>query len=115
MPRAKPTAPPPPSPGGVDLRGLDSAAALEALFAALADGRITLREACAATALVETIVSVKEVAEFKRRLLAAESANRATLEATRALAPARRQTVEVFSPAPPAGDAQPTAPWGGAS
>lgn len=97
----------PSRPSPVDLRGATAEEAYERVIAALATRKVSIPEALKLASLVKIGIEVKEVAEFRRRLESAEAAHRATLEATRRLAPARRQVVEMV-PAADHCDVRPT-------
>jgi hypothetical protein len=100
------------TPPAIDLRGLASDAAYERILEALAERRVSIPEALKLGGLVKVGIDVKEVAQFRARLLSAEAAHKASLEATRRLAPARRQIVDasyVEMVPPPTVAAVPTA------
>ena len=105
-----------PAAPSIDLRGTTSAAAYERILESLAVGRITIPEALKLGNLVEIGISVRDAEVFRAKLASLEASQKAQLRSLPPSPPppARRQTLEVFPPSPPAGEAPPAAPWGAA-
>ena len=79
----------------LDFLGSTTDKRYEAVIALLREGKISIRDCAVLTAVVERGIAIRDAAEFRDRLRQLVAARVAQLDALRALAPARKQTIDV--------------------